>query len=71
MNGTMNASVANQKMRRKLHRKIFERIKESKWETSCKSNEANILETQVVLLICSYTELSRTLLPIESTNNKK
>ena len=55
MNECMNASVASQKTRRKLHRKIFERIKDSKWETSCKSNESNILETHVIFP--SYTYL--------------
>ena len=44
----MNASVASQKARRKLDRMIFDRIKESKWRTCCKSNESNILETQVI-----------------------
>ena len=32
--GNMNASVASQKTRRKLHKKVFERIKESTWGTS-------------------------------------
>ena len=32
----VNANVANQKTRRKLHRKVFERIKESKGGTYCK-----------------------------------
>ena len=49
MNGPMNASVASQrrgeeeeeemyflKQRRKLLRKVFVRIKESKWGASCK-----------------------------------
>ena len=30
----MNANVASQKTRRKLHKKVFERIKESTWGTS-------------------------------------
>ena len=34
MNGPMNASAASQKTRRKLHKKLFERIKESKWGKS-------------------------------------
>ena len=33
----INASVGSQKPRRKLHMKVFEKIKESKWEISCKS----------------------------------
>ena len=37
----MDAIVASQKTRRKLHWKVFERIKESTWETS------NNFETQV------------------------
>ena len=41
MNGPMNASAASQKTRRKFHRKVFERIKESKCES-------NILETSVI-----------------------
>ena len=36
MNGSINASVSSQKTRMKLRRKVFERIKESKWGTSCK-----------------------------------
>ena len=32
----MNASVSSQKARIKFHRKLFERIKESKWGTSSK-----------------------------------
>ena len=54
-----------QKTRRKLHKKVFERIKESKWGTSCK-----------YLLIKHpwYTnELARTLFPVgvESIKNIK
>ena len=33
----MNVGVASQKTRRKLHRNVFKRIKESKWGASCKS----------------------------------
>ena len=33
----MNETIASQNKRRKMHRKVFERIKESKWGTSCKS----------------------------------
>ena len=66
MNGPINVSVASQKTRRKLHRNRLERIKESKWGTSCKSSESNILETQVIFSY-SYSELARTLLPVEST----
>ena len=51
MNGAVNAIVAGQKTRRKLHRKIFETIKDAKWGTSCKSSESNILETQVVAIV--------------------
>ena len=47
----MNTSVARQKARRELHRKIFERTKESKWETFCKFSESNILERQVIFPI--------------------
>ena len=32
----MNASVASQKTRRKLHMKVFEKIKESKWKITGK-----------------------------------
>ena len=39
--------------RRKLHRKIFKKIKESKWGTCFKSDlcESNILETQDIFPI--------------------
>ena len=33
----LNESVASQKSIRKLHMKVFESIKESKWRTFCKS----------------------------------
>ena len=56
MNGPMNRSVASQKTRRKLHKKIYERIKESEWGTSCKSSESNILETQVIFAMYGYSE---------------
>ena len=36
MKGPMNASIAGQKTGRKLHRKVFERIKRKKWGTSYK-----------------------------------
>ena len=36
MNEPINASVASQNTGGKLHKKVFERIKESKWGTSCK-----------------------------------
>ena len=35
--GNIYTSAASQRTRRKLHKKVFERIKESKWGTSCKS----------------------------------
>ena len=49
----MNASVVcrSKKTRRKLFRRIFERIKESKLGTSRKLGESNILETQVIVPI--------------------
>ena len=42
-----------------VDRKIFERIKESKWGTSCKSSISKILETQVIfpIAIVNYPEL--------------
>ena len=52
----MNASVANQKARRNLHRKVFERIKELKWRTSYASH-------------IPFSKLVRTLFFVESTNN--
>ena len=47
MNGFMNASVASQKTRTKMHRNAFERIEQSKWAKSCKC-ESNIEATQVI-----------------------
>ena len=47
----MNASVATQKSKTKLYRKVSEMIKESKWVTSCKSMRIKILETQVMFPI--------------------
>ena len=56
-------------MGRKLHRKAFERIKESKWGTSC------ISENQTFLILKSYSLCSklasRTLFAVESTNSIK
>ena len=43
-----------QKMRRKYHKKVFEWIKESKWEHIVNLCESNILET-----------LAETLFPVE------
>ena len=56
-------------MRKKLHRKAFERIKESKWGTSCKSeNQTSLIQKSYSL----YSKLaSRTLFPVESTNSIK
>ena len=51
MNGPMNGSFTSQKTKNKLHKKIFEKIKESKWGTFFKSNESNILETQFIFPI--------------------
>ena len=56
MNGPMNGSVASQKTRRKLHKKIYERIKESEWRISCKSSESNILETQIIFAMYGHSE---------------
>ena len=39
-----------QKMRRKLHRKAFERINESKWEHLVNLCESIILETEVYII---------------------
>ena len=50
MNGPMNTSVASQKTRGKLHWKIFERIKESKWGTPCKSLKHKSYSLQLVNL---------------------
>ena len=56
-------------MGRKLDRKAFERIKESKWWTSC------ISENQTFLILKSYSLCSklasRTLFAVESTNSIK
>ena len=60
---------AKQKMRRNLQRKVFERIKESKWGTSCKSENQTSLKHKPYSL---YSKLaSRTLFAAESTNSIK
>ena len=43
----MQVLPAKAKTRRKLHRKVFERIKESKCRTLVNIYESNILETQM------------------------
>ena len=68
MKGLVNSIIVSHKMRKKWHGKLFEQIKESKWGTYCKSSQSNILETQVIFPIAS--ELTRTLLPVESISNK-
>ena len=66
----MNTSLASQKTRRKLHKTVFERMKESKWGTSCKSIWIkNPWNTSHIPYLAS--ELTKTLLPVESTNNRK
>ena len=47
----MNASVASQKTKRKLHCKVFESITESKWGMSFKSMCIINFEPQVMLPI--------------------
>ena len=61
----MNERLASQskKMRKKMHRKLFEWVKESKLGTSGKSMSIkHSLNTR---------KLTRTLFPVESTNNIK
>ena len=61
----MNESLASQskKMRKKMHRKLFKWVKESKLGTSGKSMSIkHSLNTR---------KLTRTLFPVESTNNIK
>ena len=58
----MNASVANQKTRIKLHRKIFERIKKSNEKHLVNLCESNFLQ---------LSELARTFVPVESTKQHK
>ena len=58
----MNASVATQKRIRKLHRRVFERIKKSKWKNFVNLCELNNFQTQVI---------DRTLFPVESRINIK
>ena len=76
MAGNKNASVASQKAIKKLHRKVFEWIKESKWGKFCKSIWIKNFGTQVILQIgmqlYQYTEfIARALFPVEKTNNIK
>ena len=57
-----NSCQPKQKTRRKLHKKVFERIKESKWGTSCK---------YMWIKHPWYTiELARTLFPVCLTVNR-
>ena len=63
----MSASVASQTTRRKLHKKVFERINQND-KHLVNLCELNNFETQVILLN-SYSELARTLFPFVSTND--
>ena len=58
-----------QKTRTKLHRKVFERIRNKNGENLVNLRESNILEAQVILL--SELDLPRTLFSVESTINIK
>ena len=64
----MNLSIASQEMRRKLHRKVIKKIKESEWGTSCKYLWVKLSWNTIHI---PYRELARNLFPVESTNNIK
>ena len=63
MNRSINTCFSSQKTGRKLHRKVFERIIDSSWRTSCKYISAgNTSKSE----LC---ELARILFLVGSTNN--
>ena len=63
MNRSINTCFSSQKTGRKLHRKVFEKIIDSSWRTSCKSmSPGNASKSW----LC---ELARILFPVGSTNN--
>ena len=53
-------------MKRKLYRTVFERIKESKWKTSCKYENQTFLKYKSYPLYSDFA--SKTLFSLESIN---